>query len=1190
MNCNCNNNGQGDGLVVPKIKHVFGNVLRIAIPLTLRTLELVETEIDGQMQQEVVATDTDFIPSSEHPVQVIFSKVGVRFPFDAIMHDGNVAYIEEKGKIPVGTYDITITCYDDNGNPYRFNQNTILQVVNSTIEAGIETPIEYEVQTWYLNAALYLALKGEDGVGIDDIVTESSSEIGGINYITFVLTDGRTRTFTILNGSGSVDQELDTTSPQPIANKVVATKFNELDEKIANLFGDSDYDSNNKVIRFWDKGKTKILATIDARPFIKDGMVSNVYISGTTLVVTFNTDSGREAIGVPLTSIFNPNNYYNKTQVDNRFSNVSSSLESMIANSKNFIVTLTTSGTPPDLTFTADKTINQIIAAKDAGRTVFLRYDNLFFFPSAISLAEAYFVCPEYLGAQNALIAKYNNSTWSISPLTNVTGIRVNGGDVSSPDFNSGIVDITVSTGGEGTVTSIKVGNDDYEPTDGVVDLSNAIPDVQSAIAGLVDSAPQTLDTLNELAAALGDDPNFATTVTNALGDKVDKVNGKGLSTNDYTTAEKNKLAGIASGAEVNVQADWNVTNTSSDAFIKNKPSIPTKTSDLINDNGYTTNTGTLTEADFDVSTRQDGTIVMTVGEDTYTIDLNHEHPQYAEIGALAEVATSGSYNDLTDKPVIPEDADLSGYYDKTEVDGLLDDKVDKVSGKGLSANDYTTAEKNKLAGIAAGAEVNVNADWNATSGDARILNKPTLSTVATTGSYNDLENKPTIPAAYDDTTLSGRVTALENAGYITTETDPTVPAWAKSPTKPSYNASEVGAVPTTRKVNGKALSADISLGASDVGALPDTTTIPSDLGDLTNNAGYTKNAGTITGVKMNGVTKGTSGVVDLGTVITSHQDISGKANSADLATVATSGSYNDLSNKPTIPAAQVQSDWNATSGMGVILNKPTIPSKTSDLTNDSGYIDKAMYYGESTTAAATMPKVCTVETFPTYTNNGVTHAKEGTIIAVKFTNSDTNTTAAPELNVNGIGAKAIMYNNAIITSTAKNTVVAGYAKQIAYYRYDPELDGGNGAWEFLAKSVDSNSTYSQASLGQGYATQSNSAAATAITASISSYALSDGGIVTIKFNYDVPANATLNISSKGAKAIYNKGAAIAAGVIKAGDTATFIYSTYYHLISVDSWQDNQGGGMQATYSNGTITITGSGSNQPTYSNGTITL
>lgn len=51
------------------------------------------------------------------------------------------------------------------------------------------------------------------------------------------------------------------------------------------------------------------------------------------------------------------------------------------------------------------------------------------------------------------------------------------------------------------------------------------------------------------------------------------------------------------------------------------------------------------------------------------------------------------------------------------------------------------------------------------------------------------------------------------------------------------------------------------------------------------------------------------------------------KANTADLGAVAFSNSYNDLDNKPTIPAAQVNSDWNSTSGVSEILNKPTIPS-----------------------------------------------------------------------------------------------------------------------------------------------------------------------------------------------------------------------------------------------------------------------
>lgn len=57
----------------------------------------------------------------------------------------------------------------------------------------------------------------------------------------------------------------------------------------------------------------------------------------------------------------------------------------------------------------------------------------------------------------------------------------------------------------------------------------------------------------------------------------------------------------------------------------------------------------------------------------------------------------------------------------------------------------------------------------------------------------------------------------------------------------------------------------------------------------------------------------------------------------SDLATVATSGSYNDLLNKPTIPAAQVNSDWNADSGVAQILNKPTIPDVSGKADKVSG-------------------------------------------------------------------------------------------------------------------------------------------------------------------------------------------------------------------------------------------------------------
>ena len=79
-----------------------------------------------------------------------------------------------------------------------------------------------------------------------------------------------------------------------------------------------------------------------------------------------------------------------------------------------------------------------------------------------------------------------------------------------------------------------------------------------------------------------------------------------------------------------------------------------------------------------------------------------------------------------------------------------------------------------------------------------------------------------------------------------------------------------------------------------------------------------------------------------------------GLVSSTDLATVATTGSYNDLINKPTIPAAQVNSDWNSTSGVSEILNKPTIPTATSDLTNDSGFVTSSDLATVATTGSYT--------------------------------------------------------------------------------------------------------------------------------------------------------------------------------------------------------------------------------------------
>lgn len=69
--------------------------------------------------------------------------------------------------------------------------------------------------------------------------------------------------------------------------------------------------------------------------------------------------------------------------------------------------------------------------------------------------------------------------------------------------------------------------------------------EVLKKIQDLIGTAPDTLDTFKEIADALGNDPNFATTIMNELSSKVDKVTGKSLSTNDYDNTEKSKLADV---------------------------------------------------------------------------------------------------------------------------------------------------------------------------------------------------------------------------------------------------------------------------------------------------------------------------------------------------------------------------------------------------------------------------------------------------------------------------------------------------------------------------------------------------------------------------------------------------------------------------------------------------------------------
>lgn len=93
------------------------------------------------------------------------------------------------------------------------------------------------------------------------------------------------------------------------------------------LFGAVEYDSATKRINFKHNATGTTLAYVDATDFIKDGMVDSVAIVNGNLVITFNTDAGKQPISIPLTSIFDPSNYYDKTAIDSKMQDIDARLD-----------------------------------------------------------------------------------------------------------------------------------------------------------------------------------------------------------------------------------------------------------------------------------------------------------------------------------------------------------------------------------------------------------------------------------------------------------------------------------------------------------------------------------------------------------------------------------------------------------------------------------------------------------------------------------------------------------------------------------------------------------------------------------------------------------------------------------------------------------------------------------------------
>ena len=234
--------------------------------------------------------------------------------------------------------------------------------------------------------------------------------------------------------------------------------------------------------------------------------------------------------------------------------------------------------------------------------------------------------------------------------------------------------------------------------------------------------------------------------------------------------------------------------------------------------------------------------------------------------------------NKIAEASLSGGEVDLSGYATKDE----LNKKADKTEL-------HSHSNKTVLDGITSSKVT----EWN---------NKSTFD-----GNYNSLTNKPTIP------------TVDVNKNYVDTQ----LAKKANTSDIPSLNGYA-----TETYVQNKIAEASLSGGEvdlsgyatkDDLNTKADKSTIPTKVSQLTNDKGY----------------------------LTSHQDISGKADKAYVDTelakksnTSHTHSYNDLTDKPTIPStSNLATKAELKNGLGTKADKSSIPTKTSQLTNDSGYI-----------------------------------------------------------------------------------------------------------------------------------------------------------------------------------------------------------------------------------------------------------
>lgn len=184
---------------------------------------------------------------------------------------------------------------------------------------------------------------------------------------------------------------------------------------------------------------------------------------------------------------------------------------------------------------------------------------------------------------------------------------------------------------------------------------------------------------------------------------------------NSYPSEDALKLSGIEEGAEVNVQSNWNA--TSGDALILNKPTTISaqQASDI-----------TANNAKVGITTGQADAIVANTAKTGITTEqADAIVANTAKVGITTQQASDITANNAKVGITTQQAADIVTNNAKV---GITAQQASDITTNNAKIS-FDSTSSTKLGTIAEGAEVNVNADWNATSGDAEILNKPTIPT-----------------------------------------------------------------------------------------------------------------------------------------------------------------------------------------------------------------------------------------------------------------------------------------------------------------------------------------------------------------------------------------------------------------------------------------------------------------------------